>query len=226
MIKRFKKWLAKALFHLGRYQGDRVRKADYNRVDALFEVVYRRLSSAALLDPENPKFFHYWGSVLYEQASQYKNGKTAKNLCKAASNKFETALKFDPENAKIINDWAAALIGQAKESSEKNAATLLREAQEKINTAEAMVPDIGTYNLACIYSLRNEGLNCKKYLEKARQINMLPPVVHLRMDRDLDSVRKESWFEAFLKQCAEIEAQNKAQEPVKKSWWRRLLNRS
>ncbi|CAH9019388.1 TPR end-of-group domain-containing protein [Candidatus Nitrosacidococcus sp. I8] len=225
-MKKFKKWLARALFHLGRYQGDRVRKADYNKVDGLFEAVYRRLSSAALLDPENPKLFHYWGSVLYEQASQYKDGKTAKDLCKASGNKFETALKLDPENAKIMNDWAAALIGQAKESSDKSAATLLHTAQEKINAAEAITLDIGTYNLACIYSLRNEGLNCKRYLERAKEINMLPPVVHLKMDRDLDNIRKEPWFEAFIKQCAEIESQNKAQEPAKKSWWQRLLKRN
>jgi hypothetical protein len=235
-MKKIKQWLAKSALARGKFQADKVadkiREAEYSKADDLFKDAYKKFSSAASLDANNAEIFHYWGSVLYEQA-QYKEGKEAKELCQSACEKFEAALKLDPNNAKIMNDWGAALIGQARDRPDKYAASFYGEAKEKIYAADALEPGIGAYNLACIHSLRGEQWECQKYLEQARDAGNLPAEEYLKMDKDLDNVRNEKWFKSFIQslpkkekdEAGEMETkpQDKPEEIQKNNpWWRRL----
>ncbi|QBQ54555.1 TPR end-of-group domain-containing protein [Nitrosococcus wardiae] len=236
-MKRIKRRLAKNELARGKLQAEKARKTLDSKADDLFEAAYKKLSSAALLDNSNAEIFHYWGLVLYDQA-QRKQGKDAKELYKTACEKFEVALRLEPDNAKVMNDWAAALIEQAKNKPDKRAEAFYGEAKEKITAAEALEPGVGAYNLACIHSLRGEQKACQKYLEQAHQADNLPPLRHLKVDKDLDNVRNEKWFKNFLEKLAEeeeikaseaeaVEKKVEAEKQPEKSrevssWWRRL----
>lgn len=241
-MKRIKQRLAKNELARGKLQAEKARKTLDSKADDLFNAAYKKLSSAALLDASNAEIFHYWGLVLYDQA-QRKQGKEAKELYKTACEKFETALRLEPENAKVMNDWGAALIEQAKNKPDKRAEVFYEEAREKAAAADALEPGLGAYNLACIHSLRGEQKACQKYLEQAYQAGNLPPLKHLKIDKDLDNVRNEKWFENFLEtlseeeethleteasetEVAETEVQaekepEKSRGNVFSSWWRR-----
>jgi Tfp pilus assembly protein PilF len=207
-MKKLRQWLAKNVLSRGQHQVDKAKHSKGAEADSAFQDAYKKFSSAALLDPENADVLHHWGLALYEQAAQ-KRGKEAKALYQAACKKFEAALNLAPRRAKIMNDWGAALMAQARNKSEKQAEAFYAEAREKIAAAEALEVGSAAYNLACIHSLRGELKECKKFLEQAQQVGNLPPKKHLEADKDLDNVRQETWFQAFLKEIAAVERAKK-----------------
>lgn len=228
-MKKMKQWFAKQQLARGKLQANKVRKADFSKKEDLFKSAYKKFSSAASWDARNAETFHHWGLVLYEQA-QYKQAKEARELFKTACEKFEKALGLGPNNAKVMNDWGAALIEQARNKPEKYAASFYEEARTKIAAANSLEPGLGAYNLACIHSLRGEQKGCQKCLEQAHETGNLPAEKYLKIDKDLDNVRNEKWFNDFVKKLskeAESEAvgtgaQLQAQPEEKRSWWRRL----
>jgi tetratricopeptide (TPR) repeat protein len=215
-MKKLRQWLAKNILSRGQHQVDKAKDSEGSEADGSFQDAYKKFASAALLDPENAEVTHYWGLALYEQAC-HKQSKEAKELYQAACEKFEAALKLAPGNAKIMNDWGAALMAQARNKSDKQAESLYVEAKEKIAAAEALEPGSAAYNLACIHSLRGEPEECRKFLEQAQQGGNLPPKKHLETDKDLDNVKEEKWFQAFLKEISEIEHSKKVSSPSLKS---------
>lgn len=54
------------------------------------------------------------------------------------------------------------------------------------------------YNLACVAALANLPLECRKYLQRSAQQGVLPPLIHVFHDPDLDPVRSHSWFATFM----------------------------
>jgi hypothetical protein len=98
-----------------------------------------------------------------------------------------------------MNDWGAALKGQAGLAAGDTSAALYKQAQEKFSAAEALVPGIASYNLACIHSLRGEYEECRKHLESARDHKSLPPFSYIKNDADLGKVRQLEWFKDLIK---------------------------
>lgn len=54
------------------------------------------------------------------------------------------------------------------------------------------------YNLACVSSLAKLPVECQGYLRLATQKAMLPPLIHVFHDPDLNNVRSLPWFATFL----------------------------
>ncbi len=89
---------------------------------------------------------------------------------------------------------------QAETKTGEEADWLLAEAEEKLLRAEEISPESGVYNLACTHALRDEETECRKWLEKNRDLGTLPPRgrEHLENNADLDSAREQEWFKAFF----------------------------
>ena len=71
-------------------------------------------------------------------------------------------------------------------------------AQEKFMLAESIQKGCASYNLACLYSVRNDKQQCQEALEKARDNGNLPDEQDIVNDSDLGNVQGEEWFAAFI----------------------------
>jgi hypothetical protein len=54
------------------------------------------------------------------------------------------------------------------------------------------------YNLACVAALGSQPLECQSYLNLAAKTKLLPPLIHVFHDPDLDPVRSMRWFPGIL----------------------------
>lgn len=76
---------------------------------------------------------------------------------------------------------------------------LLTEAQQLLRMAhslDARSPCL--YNLACVSSLAKLPLESCGYLKLAHKNKVLPPLIHVFHDPDLDNIRSEKWFASFM----------------------------
>ena len=117
-----------------------------------------------------------------------------------AFEKYAEAVRIKPDKHDAYNNWGLALMELA--SLKGDDILLLEEASKKIKKAEDIKEGSGSYNMACIASLRNKSEECSNWLEITRKAGTLPSVQKLREDSDLDNVREEVWFKEFL---AELE---------------------
>jgi len=60
--------------------------------------------------------------------------------------------------------------------------------------AEAIKDGSGSYDLACIFALRDDEPNCRKWLETGQEAGTLPTRGHAMKDEDLKNMREKDWF--------------------------------
>lgn len=71
---------------------------------------------------------------------------------------------------------------------------MLKQAEEKELKMESLKKGSAAYNLACIYALRGNKEECRKWLLTGQEAGTLVTRDHAMKDSDLDSVRNEPWF--------------------------------
>lgn len=119
---------------------------------------------------------------------------------------FQTILNHDMEDGLAWNDWGLTLLNFAElvqESThpEKNQ-ELYEQAEEKFLRSIALGYTQAYYNLACLYSLRQNFSGAMHYIEKAEQSGALPSVDDMVQDAWLDPLRQTPDFKHFLAQLS------------------------
>ncbi|HYO59854.1 TPR end-of-group domain-containing protein [Archangium sp.] len=165
--------------------------------DRLFTQAGEKYAEALSIKPDKHEALNNWGHALAEQA-ETKTGAEADRLFTQAGEKYAEALRIKPDMHEALNNWGSALLNQAKTKTGAEADRLFRLASDKFSEADRLKPGVGSYNLACIAALAGRGADCHQWLERARQHGNLPSREHLENDTDLDPVRKQPWFIAFL----------------------------
>ena len=165
--------------------------------DTLFSSTYQSYASVLENNAAVKKGFYWWGLALYDQAAT-KTGPEAEKLYREAGEKYSAAMIVDSGNSHIANDWGAALMAQAREIGATPADTLYDQAQQKFQLAGNLRTGLGSFNLACIHSLRGEYDDCKKQLEIARDTQTLPSLFEVRDDTDLANVKELDWFKELV----------------------------
>jgi len=117
----------------------------------------------------------------------------------AACEKYSAAARIKPDEAEVLNDWGVALMERARRVTGPERDALHQEAEAKLLEAEKHHRAIGSYNLACIYSLRGDHEQCREYLELARANDTLPSRAHMESDPDLAGARELDWFPGVWK---------------------------
>ena len=87
---------------------------------------------------------------------------------------------------------------QASMATGPERAALLAAARDALIRAETVEKGCGSWRLACISALEGNHELCKRWLERARAQNSLPPRSTLESEAHLKSVRDEKWFLEFL----------------------------
>ncbi|AAN53142.2 hypothetical protein HRJ35_02880 [Shewanella oneidensis MR-1] len=164
--------------------------AQLKQEPALFEQSLEKYQAALAIKPDMHDALFNWGNVLSDLAQL----KQEPALFEQSIEKYEAALAIKPDDHEAISNWGGALLDLAKLQQKTE---LFEESKSKLIQARS-VANQPNYNLACLYSLLHDDLNCKEELFACYKAKTLPDKNHLNTDTDLDFVRNKEWFKELL----------------------------
>lgn len=165
--------------------------------DEEYQKACERYGKAAEIKPDKHEAWYNWGNALMKQAES-KDGEVADRLYKEAYEKYEKAVEINPDKHEVWSNWGTALIKQAKSKGGEAVDQVYQIACDKLIHANELVRGCADYNLACVFALRGDDKQCRKYLESCAEQGYLPESKYLLHDSDLNNVRNCEWFKKYL----------------------------
>ena len=162
--------------------------------EALYKDSFEKYHHATQLKPDDYEAYNNWGVALFNLA-QTKSGVEAEALYKDSFEKYDYATQLKPDNHDAYDNWGMALSGLAQLKSGSEAEKLYNEAFEKFQ--QAIKNGGSSYNLACLYAIRNKKEEALKYLERSLSRNEAS-VESVEKDKDWDGLRGDSDFKRIL----------------------------
>ena len=162
--------------------------------EALYKESFEKYHHATQLKPDGHEAYNNWGLALSELA-QAKSGIEAEALYKDSFEKYNYATQLKPDDHEAYNNWGVALTELAQIKSGSEAEKLYNEAFEKF--LEAVKNGGSSYNLACLYAIRNKKEEALKYLERSLS-RREASVEKVEKDKDWDGLRDDSDFKRIL----------------------------
>ena len=137
-----------------------------------------------------------WGTALSDLAKK-KNGGETEKLIDDAIEKYQKSIEYKPDFHGAYYNWGVALSDLAKIKSGSEAEELYEKAFEKFQQAIKHGGD--SYNLACLYALRNRKEEALKYLDLTLSRGEVS-VEFVEEDNDWDALRDDPDFKRLLSQ--------------------------
>ena len=135
-----------------------------------------------------------WGTALSDLAKK-KNGGETEKLIDDAIEKYQKSIEYKPDFHGAYYNWGVALSDLAKIKSGSEAEELYEKAFEKFQQAIKHGGD--SYNLACLYALRNRKEEALKYLDLTLSRGEVS-VEFVEEDNDWDALRDDPDFKRLL----------------------------
>ncbi|OWP33479.1 SIR2 family protein [Prevotella intermedia] len=162
--------------------------------EALYKDSFEKYHQATQLKPDDHEAYYNWGNALSNLA-QAKSGIEAEALYKDSFVKYRQATQIKPDCHEAYNNWGVALTELAQIKSGSEAEKLYNEAFEKF--LEAVKNGGSSYNLACLYAIRNKKEEALKYLERSLS-RREASVEKVEKDKGWDGLRDDSDFKRIL----------------------------
>ena len=162
--------------------------------EKLYKEAFGKYHQATQIKPDNHETYYVWGLALVSLA-RTKSDIEAEALYNAAFEKYHQATQIEPDFHKAYNNWGVALTELAQIKSGSEAEKLYNEAFEKF--LEAVKNGGSSYNLACLYAIRNKKEEALKYLERSLS-RREASVEKVEKDKDWDGLRDDSDFKRIL----------------------------
>lgn len=178
-------------------QTEQARKSEGNMADSLFKGAYQGYAEVLLDDPLRADALYHWGFALLHQAKT-KAGVDAHKLYRDALAKFDFCLLLNPNYLGAAINGGVATMDLARLIEAEVDDELYDLAKMQFEKANTIHKGTASYNLACIYALRNEQDACFNALEHAKNNGSLPEVVDILNDPDMDKVKTQQWFIDFI----------------------------
>ncbi|MFZ2450637.1 MAG: hypothetical protein WAW36_08975 [Methylovulum miyakonense] len=178
-------------------QTQQARKSEGNTADQLFKSAYAGYAEVLLDDPIRADALYNWGFALLNQAKT-KEGDLAAGIYQDAINKFAFCLLINPDYLGAAINGGVAYMDLARLKGVGAGDVSYTLAQQQFETANRIQAGTASYNLACIYALRSDFDACLQALENSRSRGSLPEVSDILNDPDLDNVKGQDWFIAFI----------------------------
>ena len=153
-----------ALYNWGTYLGELAQTKEGKDAEDLYHQAFEKFQKAVEIKPDKHEAFNNWGTSLGELA-QTKEGKDAEDLYHQAFEKFQKAVEIKPDKHEAFNNWGTYLGNLAQTKEEKDAEDLYHQAFEKFQ--KAVILGGGSYNLSCMYALKQDKENALKYLDRS-----------------------------------------------------------
>ena len=162
--------------------------------EALYKDSFEKYDYATQLKPDCHEAYYNWGNALSELA-QTKSGLEAEALYSKSFEKYQQAVQYKPNFYEAYYNWGNALNNLAQTKSGIEAEKLYNEAFEKYQ--QAVKNGDSSYNLACLYAVRNKKEKALKYLERSLSRNEVS-VKFVEKDKDWDGLRDDSDFKRII----------------------------
>ena len=163
-------------------------------VEELYRAAIVKYRKAIAYKPDFYETYNNWGNALRNLA-QTKSGSKAEFLYNKAIDKYQKATESTLDSHEVYNNWGVALMELAKIKSGSEAEGLYDEAIEKYQ--QAIKYGGHSYNLACLYALRNRKEDALKYLDltlSRREVS----VKLVEEENDWNSLRDDPDFKRLL----------------------------
>ena len=154
--------------------------------EELYEDACLKYDQAIQFKPDFHEAYNNWGLALHDLAER-KSGSESEELYEDACLKYDQAIQFKPDFHDAYNNWGVALCQLAKIKSDSKSEELYNEAIKKYQ--QAIENGGHSYNLACIYAIRNKKEEALKYLEHSL----------LRSEISVEFVMKDKDWGGFYK---------------------------
>ena len=162
--------------------------------EELYKEACKKYDKAITYKQDYHEAYNNWGIALKELAMT-KSGNEAEELYKEACKKYDKAITYKQDNHQAYNNWGLALVELAKTKSGSEAKELHKEAFKKYNLAIKYGGN--SYNLACLYAIRNQKAEALKYLEQTLARNEIT-VDFVEQDKDWEEFRNDPDFQNLL----------------------------
>ena len=165
-----------------------------NEAEELYEEAFEKYKLATTYKQDDHQVYYTWGLALVELAKT-KSGSEAKELYEEAFEKYKLATTYKQDDHNTYDAWGLALVELAKTKSGSEAKELLNEAIKKFQ--QAVEHGGKSYNLACLYAIRNQKAEALKYLNFALARNEIT-VEFVEQDEDWKELRNDPDFQDLL----------------------------
>ena len=167
-----------------------------SEAEKLYDEAIEKYQKAIEYKLDYHEAYNNWGVALMELA-RTKSGSEAERLYNEAFKKHQKAIDYKSDYYQAYNNWGTALSDLAKTKSGSEAEELYDKAFEKFQ--QAIEYGGGSYNLACLYALRNRKEEALKYLDHALSRGKVS-VKLVEEDNDWDAFREDPDFKPLLSQ--------------------------
>lgn len=183
-------------------QTAKARKSEGNAADLLYKGAYHDYAEVLVGDPLRSDALYHWGFALLHHAKT-KTDIDAFKLFEEAIAKFSFCLLLNPSYLGAAINGGVACMDLARLIAVESDDELYEQAGRYFEKANAIQAGSASYNLACIYGLRNEEQACLQALENAKNKASLPDAEEIMNDPDLDNVKEQPWFIEFIEKLTE-----------------------
>ena len=165
-----------------------------NEAEELYKEACKKYDKAITYKQDYHEAYYNWGVALMELA-EIKSGNEAEELYKEACKKYDKAITYKQDYHEAYYNWGVALMELAEIKSGNEAEKLYKEAFEKYN--ETIKHGGKSYNLACLYAIRNQKAEALKYLERTLSRKEIT-VDFVEQDEDWKNLRNDPDFQDLL----------------------------
>ena len=162
--------------------------------EALYKDSFEKYHHVTQLKPDDHEAYYNWGVALSNLA-QIKSGVEVEALYNKSFEKYQQAVQYKPNFHEAYYNWGNALVNLAQTKSGVEAEKLYNEAFEKYQ--QAIKNGGSSYNLACLYAIRNKKEEALEYLERSLSRHEFS-VEFVEKDKDWDGLRDDSDFKRIL----------------------------
>lgn len=167
-----------------------------SEAEKLYDEAIEKYQKAIEYKPDYHEAYNNWGVALMKLA-ETKSGSEAEKVYKESFKKYQKAREYKPDFHEAYANWGYALVYLAQTKSGSEAEGLYDEAIEKYQ--QAIKYGGGSYNLACLYALRNRKEEALKYLDHVLSRAEVS-VKLVEEDNDWNSLRDDPDFKRLLAQ--------------------------
>lgn len=202
---------ASAQFNAGYWAHQLGRRVQGNEKLRWLRQAGNHYSKAIAIKSDMHESIHNWGSALADEAQELEeiNPEAARELRKQANEKYWQVLAIKPDYHIAANNCGNYFLQEARviaSSNPEESKRLVEQAKNLLlNHAEA-APGVVAYNLACVYGLRGDVQSCLKWLKVRQERGKPLDCEYMRNDQDLDPVRNDPDFIAWLEQACPTQA--------------------
>ena len=190
----YKKDYHEAYYNCGYDLMELARIKSGSEAEELYEEAIEKYNLATTYKKDFYEAYYNWGNVLSELAKT-KSSSEMEELYNEAFEKYNLATTYKKDFHQAYDNWGLALVELAKTKSGNEAEKLYKEAFEKYNLAIKHGGE--SYNLACLYAIRNQKAEALKYLERTLSRKEIT-VDFVEQDEDWKNLHNDPDFQDLL----------------------------